>query len=296
MVSLFSFCDARPFKTLDTTVQQRLECTIIVFVSNHRYQTTTVVKLCTTTSKDRVHNISLALCVLFIRKADRRRRRPVVVRVSRRPENAKKKKKKKKKNKEKTKIKNEKMSSSSSSSSSSLTTTTTTLTTTTTTTTRRERWKLGRDATRQRRKEKSLSSRHTDRDRNKPSCWRGNRRRQPRRRRHRRRRRREGFYGNEEEIARFETFLVEQCVHHVNQPDQAFLDSYSPPTAFDEMVLQNKSMESKGTMMGVVALITGSTVGAGILALPSVCARLELCLQFVASLGRGCFYCSRRCC
>ena len=57
-----------------------------------------------------------------------------------------------------------------------------------------------------------------------------------------------------------------------NQPDQAFLDSYSPPTAFDEMVLQNKSMESKGTMVGVVALITGSTVGAGILALPSVCA------------------------
>ena len=28
----------------------------------------------------------------------------------------------------------------------------------------------------------------------------------------------------------------------------AFLDSYSPPTAFDEMILQNKSMESKGTL------------------------------------------------
>ena len=65
-----------------------------------------------------------------------------------------------------------------------------------------------------------------------------------------------------------------------NQPDQAFLDSYSPPTAFDEMVLQNKSMESKGTMMGVVALITGSTVGAGILALPSVCAETGVVPKF----------------
>ena len=100
-VSLFLLCDLskhnngttssllwskRSPRWIQQTVQ-RLECTI-VFVSN-RYQTT-VVKLCTT-SKDRVH-ISLALCVLFHSKGGwsvvvvR-----VVVRVSRRPENAKKK-------------------------------------------------------------------------------------------------------------------------------------------------------------------------------------------------------------
>lgn len=103
------------------------------------------------------------------------------------------------------------------------------------------------------------------------------------------------------EVTRFETFLITTttATTTINSPEEeddqnreekeegrresnsfyasladqtAFLDSYSPPTAFDEMILQNKSMESKGTLTGVVALITGSTVGAGILALPSVCA------------------------
>ena len=103
------------------------------------------------------------------------------------------------------------------------------------------------------------------------------------------------------EVTRFETFLITTttATTTINSPEEeddqnreekeegrresnsfyasladqtAFLDSYSPPTAFDEMILQDKSMESKGTLTGVVALITGSTVGAGILALPSVCA------------------------
>ena len=82
-----------------------------------------------------------------------------------------------------------------------------------------------------------------------------------------------------EEVTRFETFLIyeeedkkEFSNFYASEADQAFLDSYSPPTAFDDMILQNKTVESKGTLFGVVALITGSTVGAGILALPSVCA------------------------
>lgn len=82
-----------------------------------------------------------------------------------------------------------------------------------------------------------------------------------------------------EEVTRFETFLIDEkdekkefSSFYASKADQAFLDSYSPPTAFDEMILQNKTVESKGTLFGVVALITGSTVGAGILALPSVCA------------------------
>jgi len=103
------------------------------------------------------------------------------------------------------------------------------------------------------------------------------------------------------EVTRFETFLITTttATTTINSPEEeddqnreekeegrresnsfyasladqtALLESYSPPTAFDEMILQNKSMESKGTLTGVVALITGSTVGAGILALPSVCA------------------------
>ncbi len=161
------------------------------------------------------------------------------------------------------------MSSSSSSSSSSLTTTTTTLTTRRHRA-RRERSKWTRcDATktegkislvaahRQRPKQAELLAREqTTTTTTSSSSSSG-----------------KDFTETKKEIARFETFLVESNVCTTsNQPDQAFLDSYSPPTAFDEMVLQNKSMESKGTMMGVVALITGSTVGAGILALPSVCA------------------------
>ena len=84
---------------------------------------------------------------------------------------------------------------------------------------------------------------------------------------------RKRFYGNEERNRSIRNVSRrKQCVHHVEPTGPSVFNSYSPPTAFDEMVLQNKSMESKGTMVGVVALITGSTVGAGILALPSVCA------------------------
>ena len=116
------------------------------------------------------------------------------------------------------------------------------------------------------------------------------------------------------EVTRFETFLITTttATTTINSPEEeddqnreekeegrresnsfyasladqtAFLDSYSPPTAFDEMILQNKSMESKGTLTGVVALITGSTVGAGILALPSVCAETGVVPSILGIVG-----------
>jgi len=116
------------------------------------------------------------------------------------------------------------------------------------------------------------------------------------------------------EVTRFETFLITTttATTTINSPEEeddqnreekeegrresnsfyasladqtAFLDSYSPPTAFDEMILQDKSMESKGTLTGVVALITGSTVGAGILALPSVCAETGVVPSILGIVG-----------